>query len=197
GFVGSVMRVNRRNVIIAAIVVVGLGLVLVVALFVTSAPGYCNTCHEMKSDYQAWKSSVHKTVDCETCHIGPGAGNFIVGKVSALKEVYYHFTNTYQKPINKGSRISQEMPSSRCIPCHRSPGRVSTSTLIFEHDPHIEAGLRCPFCHNRVSHPGVKGYNSRIKMSLCVDCHQKNEVSTECTICHPAAFIRTHPTPPK
>ncbi len=192
------MRLSRRVIIIGAIIG-GLAIVLVIALFATSAPGYCNTCHEMKSDYQAWKSSAHTTVGCETCHIGQGAGNFIVGKVSALKEVYYHFTNTYEKPINKDSRISKDMPASRCIPCHRThkpPGRVSTKTLISIHDPHLEEGLRCPFCHNRISHPGITGYRSRIKMSFCVDCHTKNEVSTECTICHPAAFVRTHPTPP-
>lgn len=57
------------------------------------------------------------------------------------------------------------------------------------HEPHPKfSNLTCAYCHNRTGHPGLQGYSERIAMPLCVNCHQKEHVSTACRTCHPASF---------
>ncbi|HEY3374792.1 MAG TPA: NapC/NirT family cytochrome c [Candidatus Aquicultor sp.] len=151
---------SRRLLVIVGSVIVVVVALLVTAMFATSNPRFCNTCHEMNSGYNAWRVSFHSKVDCEACYLNPRPVNFVISKVQALSEVYYHFTNTYQKPINKDSQLSKTMPSSVCTPCHKPPARVTTKTLIFVHPQHLEEGLTCAYCHNRISHGVFNGYRT-------------------------------------
>jgi nitrate/TMAO reductase-like tetraheme cytochrome c subunit len=177
------------SVVIIGIVVTLLG----IAVPATSQPGFCQSCHEMKDDYRAWQASAHKDVNCASCHIEPGAGNFLRHKIAALKEVAAHITNDYDAPINISSMLSEELPPARCIQCHKSPGKKSNGRVIFDHNKHKKAGFNCAYCHNRIAHPGLNDYTSRISMNLCVDCHKKQGGPFTCDTCHPAGF-RLAPT---
>src|SRR3990172_382168 len=114
------MKISIRLAIAAVIGAVVLSGALLVT---TSRPGFCRSCHEMRDDYRAWRASAHKEVSCVSCHIEPGAVNFLTHKVSALKEVSAHIAGGYEAPINENSKVSQKLPSASCIACHKSPGK--------------------------------------------------------------------------
>lgn len=178
----------KLSIRFALVAFVAIALLTGVSLAVTSQSGFCASCHEMREDYAAWKASAHKKVSCVSCHIEPGAANFLSHKVSALKEVSAHISGNYENPINKGSGLSKSLPSSICTSCHKSPGKVSNKRVIMDHDSHKETGLGCAFCHNRVAHSGLKNYQSRINMASCVGCHKKEEATLKCAGCHPKDF---------
>ncbi|MBE0446785.1 MAG: NapC/NirT family cytochrome c [Actinobacteria bacterium] len=182
----------KLNIKLLSVVVIGIAVLSGGTLWATSQSGFCQSCHEMKEDYRAWQASTHKDVSCISCHIGPGAINFIQHKIVAVKEVAYHITGNYEKPINKNATLSESLPSSHCASssCHDSPGKISNERLIFDHDKHKNTNLNCAYCHNRVAHPGLEDYKDRKSMSLCVDCHQEKNGPTKCDACHPAEFER-------
>lgn len=174
--------------LVLGVVILGILAVSGLGLYVTSQPNFCQSCHEMKNDFKAWQSSAHKDVNCTSCHIGPGFVNLITHKVKASKEVIAHLTGNFETPINKGSKLSQELPSAYCTACHKSPGKESNERLVFDHSKHKNANFNCSYCHSRVAHPDIKEYSSRITMDFCVDCHKKKSGSLECSTCHPAEF---------
>lgn len=185
------MKINIKVVLLVFLIVGVAG--ISVAFKATSKAEFCKKCHEMESDYNAWATSVHKDVECVDCHIGSGAVNFITHKISSSKEIYRHLTNSFEV-INAESELSKELPSENCIPCHKNPGSVKNAELIFEHKPHLENGLNCALCHNRIAHPGIEGSEERATMEFCVDCHEEKKATTACSDCHPPAFKNTKPS---
>jgi len=178
----------KFNIKLIFAVIIGLVALLSVSLAATSQPGFCNSCHEMKNDYQAWKASAHKDVSCTSCHIEPGIVNFLHHKVVALNEVVAHIRGSFETPINKGSALSEKMSPLLCTSCHESPGKESNERLKFDHTLHSKTGFNCTYCHNRVGHPGMEEYESRINMPFCINCHKKEDGPTRCSVCHPSEF---------
>jgi len=58
----------------------------------------------------------------------------------------------------------------------------------FVHLPHIRhvkgAGITCQTCHGPVQEMARVYQYSSLKMGWCLDCHKKNKVSIDCTVCH-------------
>lgn len=126
---------------------------------ITSQPNFCNICHEMRADVQAWKSSAHAEVTCYSCHSEGGILAFLGHKVSNLKEPYYHLTNKFEKPINADGKYAREMSNEPCKRCHTLNRKVTPSKiLIIDHQKHEEKKITCVTCHNRVGHPNMRGY---------------------------------------
>ncbi|MEW5705996.1 MAG: NapC/NirT family cytochrome c [Actinomycetota bacterium] len=180
------MKLGVKIALIAVVVIVVLA---GIALSATSKPSFCQTCHEMKDDYVAWQSSAHKDVSCNSCHIEPGALNFLKHKIASLSQVTAHISNNFEKPINKNSEVSEGIKNEQCTSCHKKTKSISTAEIIFNHEIHIQkVGVNCAYCHNRVAHPGVEGHTSRIQMKTCVECHQKKNGPLSCNTCHPSSF---------
>ncbi len=54
----------------------------------------------------------------------------------------------------------------------------------FPHMRHVQAEITCQTCHGPIeTMPQVYQYSS-LKMGWCLDCHDKNDVTTDCTACH-------------
>ena len=65
-------------------------LIFVAASFAAAAyserSSFCESaCHEMGPYGRSWEKSAHKDVACVTCHIKPGAVEFVEAKGSALR----------------------------------------------------------------------------------------------------------------
>ncbi len=157
----------------------------------TLKPQFCGSCHEMKPAYLSWRRSSHQGSNCLSCHVEPGIINLLIDKVKASKELVLHFTGGYEKPINKGSRLSEELPSENCLTCHLEPGKKISLSVMFDHRVHNRENLTCAYCHNRVGHPDLKDYAERITMDFCLDCHRKKKGPNKCEACHPEGFKLT------
>ncbi|MHC4233394.1 MAG: NapC/NirT family cytochrome c, partial [Planctomycetota bacterium] len=57
-----------------------------VAMTVTSQTGFCNSCHIMNDYYASWETSTHSEVSCLSCHLQPGFGGYIKGKINGLAQ---------------------------------------------------------------------------------------------------------------
>ena len=66
------------------------------------------------------------------------------------------------------------------IKVHRLPPFVH-----FPHMRHVKAGgITCQTCHGPVQEMARVYQFSSLKMGWCLDCHKKNEQTTDCTACH-------------
>ena len=54
----------------------------------------------------------------------------------------------------------------------------------FSHKRHIAKDIACQKCHGPVQTLEVQTKAVDHKMTFCLDCHQKNEASTDCWTCH-------------
>ncbi|MHB0977724.1 MAG: NapC/NirT family cytochrome c [Candidatus Aquicultorales bacterium] len=185
----------RNKIAALLIVLVGaLAVMTATALTLTSTPYFCSFCHEMGADHASWQKSSHKNVTCIACHIPPNIVGFVEHKMVALtKELPSHISGSYEKPINKHSEASKHIPNENCDQCHKMDKRKVTASpgIIIDHEAHIKKGVACATCHNRVAHPGLKGYEDFMKMDACYRCHglEKNaKAPGKCETCHTPEF---------
>lgn len=55
----------------------------------------------------------------------------------------------------------------------------------FPHMRHIAAGVDCANCHGNVAEIGViQEVNQPLTMGFCVNCHEAEGASKDCTVCH-------------
>ncbi|MCL5040783.1 MAG: NapC/NirT family cytochrome c [Firmicutes bacterium] len=175
----------------------------------TSRPDFCASCHEMKAEYTTWQESAHSRVNCTTCHIPPGMGNFIKHKISALEQVYRHVFHLVPDKIV----LKDPIPNEVCLKCHVVSREVTASgDLIVPHAKHIkENGALCVDCHARSTHGGLaetkdfqpteanlvklttlESKDFRPRMAECMGCHNGQKAFYTCDRCHKT--IKTPPT---
>lgn len=54
----------------------------------------------------------------------------------------------------------------------------------FPHHRHVNADVACADCHGPIDRmPQVYQYAS-LKMGWCITCHEQEDVTTDCTVCH-------------
>jgi cytochrome c-type protein NapC len=178
-----------KLIAVAAILLVLAVAAMAIASQFTESNKFCGTdCHEMKPYNDTWLASKHNNVSCVTCHIGPGVGNFVVAKVSALREVWMHVTGQIKKPIPVTRKIANSI--CQASNCHPSPQLAKTLTLFpqtnatFSHTKgHAKVG-HCIDCHSQVVHTTVPGraYIPAQSMAACFKCH--TEGPQNCSYCH-------------
>lgn len=184
---------RRKTVTLLVMLVAILGVMTASALTLTSTPVFCGLCHEMGADHASWQQSAHKNVSCIACHTPPNLIGFVQHKMAALPELYLHLADRYEKPINKESKVAEELGSENCGLCHKMVNRRSTPStgIIINHVAHIKKEINCTTCHNRVAHPGLKEYKNFMKMGACYRCHgldAKAKAPGKCSTCHPKDF---------
>ena len=97
---------------------------------------------------------------CMGCHLLVGGGNPEVAKLRQAA--------TERRPIE-------------WVEVHKLP-----SFVHFPHMRHVmsDADIKCQDCHGEVERmPQVYQFSS-LKMGWCLECHKKEEVTTDCTVCH-------------
>jgi nitrate/TMAO reductase-like tetraheme cytochrome c subunit len=188
---------GKLSVVVVILLVLAV-IVMAVASQYTESNKFCGTaCHEMDPYNATWLASKHSNVNCVTCHIGPGLGNFLVAKVSALREVWVHITGQVKVPI----AVTSQVPNGICQAsgCHLSSTLQNTLTLYpltnttFSHSK-AHAQQKCIACHDRVVHPGVPGhaYIPPQSMAACFKCH--TDGTKNCGYCHAVPKSASHPT---
>jgi nitrate/TMAO reductase-like tetraheme cytochrome c subunit len=167
------------------------GVILLGAMFTaakaTESNKFCGQdCHEMLPYNQTWEASKHNQVDCVTCHIPPGAWNFVKTKFFALREVWVHFTGGVKAPI----QVTRQIPNVVCEECHptdkiKDPIQLVTSS--FSHKGHSDVPA-CIDCHSQVTHRSVPGqaYIPPQSMTSCFTCHNGKGQPNDCSYCHSA-----------
>lgn len=180
-------RLMLTGIAFCTIVVIG---VFSYGYWYATQPVFCGSCHEIKAEHTSWQKSIHAEVDCGECH---GSGFLGLEKVKlGLVDTVKHLSGSYKLPVNKGSELSKYIPSSVCLKCHE-PGRVVSprNTIVMKHKIHIDFGIGCAVCHNRVGHENMTGYQSQIGMEGCFRCHGLAKGSFargKCSLCHPKTF---------
>ncbi|HEY3374164.1 MAG TPA: NapC/NirT family cytochrome c [Candidatus Aquicultor sp.] len=154
-------------------------------------PTFCQNCHELQADYRSWKTSIHAEVDCGTCHY-TGPFGFAKQKVALANDTVKHLTGSFSQPLNIDSALSRQIDDDGCLQCH-TPKRVITprKTLVMNHQIHMDKGINCTTCHNRVGHGDSQGYQNFISMEGCFRCHGLSKTAVapgKCSLCHPKTF---------
>ncbi len=158
------------------------------AMWYTSRPDFCRSCHIMEPYFVSWQESSHKDVACVKCHFPPGFGEKLWGKTLGMVQLAKYVTQT------EGPRPVAEIPDESCLRsgCHETrllSGRVQFHGIAFDHQPHLEKlrrgkKLRCTSCHSQI----VQGQHMAVTTSTCFLCHFKegffNEGLGACTRCH-------------
>jgi len=157
---------------------------------VSSTPGFCKSCHNMRPYYQSWLTSSHRTVPCIQCHIAPGVKAEAMTKIQAANMVVKYFTGT------AGTRPWAEIEDASCLRagCHSErliSGIVEYKGVRFDHTVHLGElrrgiQLRCTGCHSQI----VQGSHIAVTEETCFLCHFRNRPPGDpvagCTGCHPS-----------
>lgn len=211
---------NWRDPNIRFKIILLLGALSVLGLFIFSvslplamSTGFCgSTCHQ-NPEFQALKRSSHAAITCQACHTDSWAKSipselFVEGPTF----IYATLAGKAEVPYNEESEYSQKhLPKERCLRCHSPNNRNFTVTKGLNvtsqmHVKHLDAGLQCTTCHNRVAHNGAenfeplkseaKGFNYKNFLTMqqgCWRCHSEDpKYRNEETL----AIIKNGKTPP-
>lgn len=164
---------------VAAVVMVAFA---ATALSWTSTKSFCRDyCHEMDADMAAYERSAHSNVSCYACHMqaGTNPAAFVLIKAKKLGELYLHFTNKFEVPLNAGSHTiyANKVRRDECVQCHNPKTRDFTLRpgIVMNHKVHDDKKVGCPVCHNRVAHPGIAAYEDFTDMEACFRCHTQEK----------------------
>lgn len=163
-----------------------------VAMTVTSQPGFCNSCHIMNSYYASWEHSSHHEVSCLSCHLKPGLGSYMQGKITGLAQAVDCMVGRI------GTKAEATVQDVSCLrsACHNAEKlkgkEIEFGIVKFTHDGHIGEtvdgiAITCGTCH---SHVGGEDH-FEVNTQACFACHflddkktEKDIVQTECQGCH-------------
>lgn len=180
--------VSRSGKGIGRIFLIVLGITIVVAAasgtlyWYASTPGFCSTCHIMKTRYVSWQRSPHgDNATCIECHSEPGVLGGLEAHVGGLRYVYARITGTRTGPV-----IRAAVSNDSCLRCHRDK---PLGAVIGGHDPnhdrHITLNVNCAACHDNLVHGTLLGRPSRNVMATCRDCHREPDPALDsCKSCH-------------
>lgn len=167
---------NRKRVwlLIGVLIVVGFG-----AQQLTSAPGICGNCHEIRPAAESWQKSTHSGITCDNCHDTPGIGE-------AMRRVYLQFAvfrNIHNQPETYVK--TKKVPTEVCRQCHSANRTMAYSGgLNVPHELHLEKGYTCTMCHLNLVH-GEGGEKTRKpQMETCMQCHNGKTAPEGCGTCH-------------
>ena len=126
--------------------------------------------------------SAHTDVECETCHEGIRSSmhSGLPGLSTCLLCHEEPFTESAEE--EKILRLSNDGQEQVFRKLFRLPDNV-----YYTHRRHVAiAELECDACHGAIAQTETPPETPlvRITMDLCLDCHEHEGVSTDCTRCH-------------
>ena len=122
------------------------------AIMVTAQPGFCNSCHIMNDYYESWEESSHHEVSCLSCHLNPGFGSYMRGKING-------FSQSIDCVLGRiGTKANATVQDVSCLrsSCHNAEELKSKPVDFdgkkFTHDKHIGEvidgiNVTCGTCH--------------------------------------------------
>lgn len=147
-----------KYIIIIAGVLVSSYAVFMAAYFATSAPGFCASCHEIKSYVASWGKSPHQKVGCLFCHEPRGALGKFHSKSRGLNYVYRQFAGQYSVIVET------QIFDQNCIDCHlgnysQFPNAVKIGK---DHYEYLKNKRRCAECHRDIGHQNTLGLEKKM-----------------------------------
>jgi len=100
----------------------------------TEENSFCGeTCHlPMDPQFKAYQHSAHARVACVSCHVGPGAGNYIRTKVSGIRQLYHTILGDFNRPIRLHN-VNQRPAQETCQSCHWSQKHTGDLQKTYKH----------------------------------------------------------------
>ena len=163
------------------------GRVLIVLAGLAVALGTAATCRPSSEDQQpiAYNHRIHtqdQGLSCDTCHQQATTGER-AGRPSITVCLQCHETALTENPdvekIRSYAAAGEEIPWVRIT-------RVADH-VYFSHRRHVvAAAIECATCHGPMETQTAppKRPLKPIRMSMCMDCHQKSDASLDCNACH-------------
>jgi len=168
---------EKRNLIFLVLIVFSAGFmsffIFENLLHMTSTPGFCMRCHEMKIvGEQGWKLSPHYSnskgvvAGCGDCHIPPGFLPMIWTKTrDGSKDIFVHFlgeSDPYKMNWEElGKKARGKIYDSSCSKCHinLTPKGAEIKTIV-AHRAYLAMKDRkkCLDCHLKEFHGEFKIY---------------------------------------
>ncbi|MFQ6015293.1 MAG: NapC/NirT family cytochrome c [Anaerolineae bacterium] len=154
----------------------------------TENPSFCGSCHNMKTQFEAWQRSSHKEYACLECHYPPGVPAFVEGKVVGLTEVVNFVAGTFE------TKPHALVASENCLRCHpleelkdelRYRGTIKYNHAELEPGRSLDITMRCNVCHAHI----LDGFHFQVRDTVCYDCHfigraAKPTAVGDCFTCH-------------
>jgi nitrate/TMAO reductase-like tetraheme cytochrome c subunit len=177
---------------IGLIAVLVLPILILVPIQVTGTTEFCNSCHIMNDYYASWQTSSHSEVNCLMCHLQPGFGGYVKGKINGLAQAVDCAVGRV------GTKPNAAIMDASCLRegCHSVEAlnevQVDFSGIKFKHSKHMSQtvdgiALRCDTCHSH-----FEGHEHfAVNKDVCYTCHflegpnGKGRVTeTNCQSCH-------------
>ena len=141
--------------------------------YVETNPTFCRACHTMQKPWELWYASVHRSVDCHSCHsVGPIEG----------AQLLITFSLGRPEQVSKHASVQDGV----CETCHESNNpRWKQVANTAGHKVHAEEqNISCVKCH------AVSVHRFDPPAAICRVCHEEKEVKIttmaeqHCTTCH-------------
>ena len=143
--------------------------------------GQVNTATKQPIEFNH-KKHIDSGLDCSTCHQFLKDGVF-----TGIPDINTCLT-CHEEPITQSpeeQKIREYAKKKEDIPwvkITRQPNHV-----YFSHQRHVVSGkIECVMCHGKmeerikpIQKPAIK-----LNMDMCINCHKKLKVNTDCTACH-------------
>ena len=129
----------RRALIFFAVATLANILILSTATFgavhYSESQAFCGqTCHEpMTPEFTAHGAGPHANVGCVSCHVGPGVGGYVRGKLAGVRQLYLFTRGTFHRPIPTPVHNLPAVAGT-CQKCHWSDRQVGDRVkMVYEH----------------------------------------------------------------
>ncbi|MEW6189118.1 MAG: NapC/NirT family cytochrome c [Actinomycetota bacterium] len=174
-------KLTKRQITIRIGITLVIILVLLAsAMYYSSLPNFCRSCHTMKGEYYAWKESPHKKVNCLSCHQQPGVLGLCMEKTRMTSMIISQLRRSYKEPITAMVR------DESCLSCHSdiTQEKKIRYTIRVSHKEILDSGYKCTNCHNTIAHGKMVPNGKFPAMERCVLCHNDKRASSNCRLCH-------------
>ncbi|MEK7833715.1 MAG: cytochrome c3 family protein [Acidobacteriota bacterium] len=116
---------------------------------------------------------------CATCHKNPDPGERMGLATAAMCMQCHEEVKADSPAIQKLAGFAKDKRELKWRRVYEIP-----SYVFFSHRAHLEAGSNCVTCHGEVKELEQMYKVKEINMASCMNCHQANKASTDCTFCH-------------
>lgn len=149
---------DKRKVVTFAIIgIFVLLFALTIGRHAVTSNSFCQMCHGSRPEGKSFAGSIHNGIRCFDCHQASDKyASILAPHISSITRLGEFFNG---KTLNPNSDMGQSKFSPKlCFKCHND-GLIPTGAPRLghvmdadAHHKHINAGLICTTCHNRVAH---------------------------------------------
>lgn len=180
-------RTPRRVKQLAAIFVVAFAVLFAIGLWASSGPNFYARYHVYQHNFATLKSSVHKGIPCDSCHVDSRGA--IVHRVSLVADFYSSLVGGAYAPAFSAM---PEPSRAACLACHNEDWSMDPrKTARVPHPAHLRVADEkrpCVVCHRWTAHEEtiMVRHQSMPFSIVCASfpCHSGTKPMSACKDCH-------------